>query len=507
MKIPLSMITAAIMNHLQERDTVSPVSSDPLISRPVFFRAGKSYSENDLVLAEAPADAPEIADLINGKGIVFCRAPISGKGVREHVFFVEPQIPFAELSNRIHEQFDLVSEWESQLQECVIRNSPLDRILDLTENLIGNPLDVMGMDFIIVGASHGLESSVKRYGYELSKGPLSRDLVNIYKTDADFSAVSARRDPFFYPANAIRPMDVLCINLFLGENMSGRIILFESNHKLQPSDSFVLQRLAYYVEQVFVAKAIIPKTLNDLSEVLLNAVTGKNLPPDVKDVLSHHGWSVRHEYIIVVLQTSRLDYINRTQEYFRIEIMRSFPECVSICLQDQIVVWQNISLYPGGLDSFQQDLSLFIRDGFFHAGFSSVFYGPERLVHHYRQGLIALEFGSKVDSTFWTFHFKQYAFDYLIDTLRQEMPREVLLAPELDILEEYDAQHNTELLKTLKLYIENAQNATKTAQDLYIQRGTLLFRIGRIRKIASIDFSDSKKLLHIWLSFYLRSKT
>ena len=274
----------------------------------VFFSAGKSYSDCDLVLADLPADAPEIAALIARKGVVFCRPPLSGKTAGELIYRVSPQIAFSELSNRIHEQFDRVYEWESLLQECVIKNSPLDRALDLTEDFTGNPLDVMGMDFIIVAASHGLESSVKRYGYELSKGPLSSDLVNIYKTDADFSAVSARRDPFFFPANAIRPMDVLCINLFLGKNMAGRIILFESNHKLQPSDSFVLQRLAYYVEQVFVAKAIIPKSLNELSEMLLNTLTGHSPPPSVKELFANHEWSTRHEYIIVVLQTSSLDY-------------------------------------------------------------------------------------------------------------------------------------------------------------------------------------------------------
>jgi len=53
-----------------------------------------------------------------------------------------------------------------------------------------------------------------------------------------------------------------------------------------------------------------------------------------------------------------------------------------------------------------------------------------------------------------------------------------------------DAEHNTELLKTLWYYIKNNCRVGRTAEQLFIHPNTLNYRVKQIVEMTSIDFDD-----------------
>lgn len=66
----------------------------------------------------------------------------------------------------------------------------------------------------------------------------------------------------------------------------------------------------------------------------------------------------------------------------------------------------------------------------------------------------------------------------------------------------YDAENGTELVKTLKCYVENNLNITKTYEQLYIARTTCLYRLKRISQITHMDPEDPCTNLYLRILFY-----
>ncbi|WP_088227545.1 PucR family transcriptional regulator [Desulfosporosinus sp. FKB] len=69
----------------------------------------------------------------------------------------------------------------------------------------------------------------------------------------------------------------------------------------------------------------------------------------------------------------------------------------------------------------------------------------------------------------------------------------------LRILLDYDQQNQTELLKSLEIFLEFNGNASKAAKALFIHYKTLLYRLERIKEVTGLDLEDYKNRLELEL--------
>ena len=164
-----------------------------------------------------------------------------------------------------------------------------------------------------------------------------------------------------------------------------------------------------------------------------------------------------------------------------------------------------VNLTEGGIDSGKclTQLAYIIREGLFKAGVGNICRDFFQLSYFYRQAEIALEYGVSKNSTVWCHHFSDYVLPYILDHGCLEMPPGLVCAQGLFKLRRYDKANETELYKTLAAYLRNERHATKTAQDLYIHRSTLFYRLDRINEMIQMDLDDPKVRLYLNLSLYL----
>jgi len=78
---------------------------------------------------------------------------------------------------------------------------------------------------------------------------------------------------------------------------------------------------------------------------------------------------------------------------------------------------------------------------------------------------------------------------------RAEELAEHVLGP----LVRYDRTHQTELVRTLSVLLENNRSATRTAAELFIHRQTLVYRIRRIEELTARSLSSTKDVVDLWL--------
>ena len=71
-----------------------------------------------------------------------------------------------------------------------------------------------------------------------------------------------------------------------------------------------------------------------------------------------------------------------------------------------------------------------------------------------------------------------------------------MLAP----IRAYDEKHQTELERTLRIYIESGQNVKTTSEQLFVHRHTVFYRLRQLNDIASMRFEDPQAQLAIRLA-------
>lgn len=88
--------------------------------------------------------------------------------------------------------------------------------------------------------------------------------------------------------------------------------------------------------------------------------------------------------------------------------------------------------------------------------------------------------------------------DTIISGAIEQLGSQIFILSDITSLVQFDIDNNTKYLETLENYLKYAGNYTQAANNLYIDRGTLKYRMEKIKKLLSCDPDDpsnSKRLL------------
>ena len=130
-----------------------------------------------------------------------------------------------------------------------------------------------------------------------------------------------------------------------------------------------------------------------------------------------------------------------------------------------------------------------------------------QLPQGYFQAKTALHLGEKYDSMIWCHRFDEYFLEYILEEAGENLSPKLLCSHALHVLKDYDSKNNTELYKTLKIYLKLERNALQTAKALFIHRSSLFYRIERITQLTKINLDDPKERLILQLSYCLMEGT
>lgn len=115
----------------------------------------------------------------------------------------------------------------------------------------------------------------------------------------------------------------------------------------------------------------------------------------------------------------------------------------------------------------------------------------------YREALKSLSIGKYIKDYGRIFHYD----DIGVYRILMEFPDHEYLRQysheRLKKLIEYDEKYGSNLQSTLEIYLKNNKRLDKTAEDLFIHRNTVRYRIDRIIDIIGLDMDDGEALFNI----------
>lgn len=155
------------------------------------------------------------------------------------------------------------------------------------------------------------------------------------------------------------------------------------------------------------------------------------------------------------------------------------------------------------LEASREVISHLCADDEVILAFGRTYAGERDIRKSCREALSALRVAEKVRGFTTVHHANLGIYNVLIHVDDDEVLRECyrgILRPLL----EYDRENNSLLLPTVRAYLLCNGNITKTAQDIFVHRNTLLYRLNQIRDLTGWDLEDARMRMNLLLSILIR---
>lgn len=409
------------------------------------------------------------------------------------------------LSNDVNCIFFEYNTLEQRLQDAVNNGRSVQYLIDLMAPYFNNnELLVNNADFRFLGISNKIERVMEISGYAQpdAAGMLAPEVVEFFKNDIIFAQIRDLTEPFIYEPS-IFVCRLMCINVFYHGEFACRVMVSEDRNAFRGYEAGLIRFFASFIQLVFDLSendnTIMPR--DHLTDMFVDLLHGESVKSwRLENSLSQRGWHATGPYLCASVMLSDRDYYIRTIPYYCMLFNRDFRGCCSFEYDRGILCVVDLGHYENSADSFMSANLKTFRDGYFRVGYSNVFSDILDLRYHYMQAAIAIRIGVKEHPSQWYHKFSDVVFHYMASKLTEELDGRFLCAPEILTLSQYDRENQGDYVHTLRLYLDNQLNAVKTAQDLFIHRATMKYRLKRIEALTGIDFQNSEKILYLNLS-------
>lgn len=403
---------------------------------------------------------------------------------------------------RIFGIFQKYQSWQENLY-LAVENENIQDLLDVSQPIFRKSIYIAGNEGQYLAASGpcldylGLESQV----------PL--EIFNALKNETAIEPSLNAQETFIYPAGILNA-DALCRDLFINNVYFCRIIILDEIEKTGfDSCDYALMLILFTALSLMLRQnRLLAASAGRNAEsrqnlIVMLAELIRKLPVDahqLETVLFRNGWKNNEGCFVGCLLLNPDENQLMNANYYNRYISRHVTGVYPLDYHDHLILIIRESVYPSAED-FLARFNLFIRDGNFRFGISNRCANLIQLPYFKLQAEIAVNEGLRRDVTIWCHKFANLAFSHLLKASCHEMPAELLCAPELLVLKNYDARNKTEYYETLKTYLDHKMIATQTAKALYIHHATMIYRLKRMTELTGINYDDPEKMLYLHLSF------
>lgn len=475
-------------------------TSDPCLKYAVYHDGKAPCGENLVHIAE---EVPE--DFLRNPmhSLLIVTRELDPEFLQQHPnIFAVPggnSLALMESVGRIFQKYD---EWSQSLFESRMMNGSIQKLLDLTDAVIPNPAVVIGMDFTIIASKKSPFGPLPNAVFGSTEE--TADQILALKQDPAYEAAFYRVGYFYYSGNGIT-LPSLCVNIRRYDRTLYRLLITQGEVPLDETFGFVLEYLARVISHALSTNIVDSHDgrhqLHQIFHTILTEPSADYV--EVSRSLSDCGWLSSQYYLCIFLKTELMDYKNLTHRSICSYIENIIPASCAVEHKGNIVVYINLDLCTLTEGEIEQKLASFIRDSFLNAGYSRRMLGHFNFHRQYVQATLSLKVGSHKFPHRWIHHFNDIGLTYLLEETTKKLPAYMICHEKLLQLK-YDSENSqSQLYQTLRCYLENHQNATRTAEQLYIHRSTFLYRLERIQAFLKSDLSDPDELLYLMLSFRL----
>lgn len=331
------------------------------------------------------------------------------------------------------------------------------------------------------------------------------DTINHFRTSPSYQQTLTTKGGCVWESD-FDDESCLYANIWIEGKYRGRLIVGKRKGEIRSGQLAEVSYFASVVEKALIQRGFRhEKKRYPVEKMIVDALDGMDINrKEVREELAELGWSPEDQYVCGYLAFEEGDF-TRMSVY---GICNSIEERIRgscTCYHDnQLYVLFNLTRGEMNTQMVRMKMSYIVRESLCFMGVSLPFSDFFDLGIYFRQAQIAVKYSKQEQVPRWYTEFGEHVLKYWIMEGMGEFTPRTMMPETLKKLTEYDEDHGTELVRTLKVYLMNERNGTLTAQILKINRSTLPHRLERIHKVAGeINLEDEKIRLYLMMGFLL----
>lgn len=405
--------------------------------------------------------------------------------------------------NAIQEIYGRLLDWYGQMQEFALSGASVRSMLEASVPLFQNRITIVDYNLNILAYCEYEEADDKA-AIVMSDRFERLPMEKVIQLGKNIERSTHAREPFFVQEEG-RP-DNYCINLFVGNDYIGCCTLQQDIRPLSTKDFELFKVFAQFVRRTLSSQvnALGSQyvTTGMIFEQLLRRYPVSRY--DVDRALSLADFnlgSVSLDECSWGCLAIRSSNSNRTYpEGYLCSAIEDMVARSAVFFLDDIIVVFFLMVPDECVDGHLDVLDEYLADMNFIAGVSRPFKDVFRANDYYQQALVALDAGHARDGGNVRCSFDDCVLDYMLERSCGDFNPRLIVDPALVELAR-DSSHGVDHIETLRCYLDNNCNASKTAQEMFLHRSTLTQRLETIQRY--VDLSTPEKRLFLRMCLHL----
>lgn len=400
---------------------------------------------------------------------------------------------------------DSVSKKSQKIMEAYLSNDSLQNVLDVTADIIKNPLIVIDNGYRVMGSSNDKDCEDLEWKQSIQNGYCSYEFISHFCKLSEIQSSQSEEAPVLVGC-MMSPMRRCISKIMVNHKRVGYLLSIEA---FNPFDEEKVQLLDY-ASRIF-SKILLLSALESGKDIyhtgwdlIINVIEKRDGSVEIlKEYMKKTGFNIGTEYIVILVKMD-----NKSKDDAQVDSIHNifhdlFPKCIFCYYEDYIVL-----LVEPNEDSTQVlahiiEKKEILRKKQLIVTVSDSFKKIEGLSRYYMQAKRAADLIRILDSEKIACSYDDVRrYDMLLSKpIENDIP--LFLRTKERLLYEYDKEHGTDYFKTLYFYVKHSRSLQEVSDELFIHKNTVSYRIGRIRELFDIDLNDGETRIGFYLAYQM----
>lgn len=371
------------------------------------------------------------------------------------------------------------------LMRALTFDSGLNRMMSESRRLVHNPI-------VLVNAN--MELIAQNISDSDSACDEIADFCARAKKDAPFMSriVSAHRPQFIeWPNQPVGSLGqkAICNRLIINGELYGFVFVLEHLTPLSAKDFESVELISYILSySLKVNSRIENRNAGEIQRIIRILLTNSEISDFTRteNRLKLLGGCLASEMRVGVFETKNDEESSFRRAYAERELSALIKDANFVNVNENVVMLASEKSYKRHCE----ELRAYLEDSGQHMGLSTVFNNISKIRECYFQAHDALRMGLHLHAAKNEYKYEEFNAYYPFFAFSKHHSVESLIKPCVKAIAEYDAQHSSDLLKTLYVVYESMFDSSYSAKALNIHRNTLYKRLEKINSIAGENITS-----------------
>lgn len=408
--------------------------------------------------------------------------------------------------DRVLNLFDLFNRWCGQVGDRLLKHEPIADVVTALGEVIANPYYYADAGFRTLAISDDqtlyASSSSWRTQTEVGRHPV--DKIAQFISSGELDVVNNRKEAWLFDSETFH-IPFVSRTIHCHGSVYGHLFAIQVNPDQQTFDVEVLEELGKMLESHLELYSYnYQASGRPFDQLLVESIeNGLRNEPESDFLMRLLSWRADDSYQVIVFSApsdeGSLDGVSSVE----IQVIEDNLPCRAFVHNGQVVTVVNIAR----IEEIHVEVvvqSLCPRFGW-KAALSNIASSFSFIDALYRQALRTIAEGRRHDPEASIYSFCDYGLAILFSSIDEVSSADLLMHNDLRTLLAHDKKTHSELVPTLKTYLDCERNGLKTAEAMFLHRNTITYRLDKIKSLISSDLDDpqNRALLMLSISYWL----